>query len=49
VQAEEDNEPTLLMARATLFPNPTSPSFAEQIQAPSSPRLLRVIKEKVFV
>jgi hypothetical protein len=48
VQAEEDTEPTLLMARATLVPNSSSPPRAAVTNPPPECRPLRIVEGKVF-
>jgi hypothetical protein len=46
-EAEEDREPTLLMAHATLHPAPT-PIAAPTTQSSPVPRPLRIVEAKVF-
>ncbi|XP_066320732.1 uncharacterized protein [Miscanthus floridulus] len=48
VQAEEDSEPTLLMARATLVPNWSSPPLVAATTPPPKRRPLRIVEGKVF-
>jgi hypothetical protein len=47
-QAEEDNEPTLLMAHATLSSTSSVPD-CDEIQTPHGRQLLHFIEERVFV
>jgi hypothetical protein len=48
-QAKEDNEPVLLMARASVFSKSPSPPRVEGFQIFTKRQPLRVVEEKVFV
>jgi hypothetical protein len=48
-KAEEDNEPVLLMARATIFPKSPSPPHTGEFQISPERQPLRIVEEKVFV